>query len=407
MHILNTLSGKYSKYLLLSFIINTILFSALYSQDRNGFTLNGFVSGLDSGKMYLNYFNGNKKITDSAVIRKGEFIFKGLLDEPVKAQLSDNKKLMRDDYRNYLSDFYIEPAEMTITLVNNHFANSKLKGSKTNDDYKRYYNELNPVLSSIERLKNEIRLGGKQNITLTDSLVFYKKKSKEISSNFILNHKHSLIAQKAIMELSVNEEIGPDSCLSMLNSLSRSIQHYTTIQKAKAAYVAEISSVPGRNAQDFTRKDVNGKNIRLSSFKGKYVLLDFWASWCIPCRESTPHIKELFAKYNSKGLEVMAVSCDSKYDAWLNAIRADSIERFINILSFTDTDMNFLKTHDKMGDASFEGELRKQFNLMPIPVEILIDRQGVIIGRYGATEKQALNMLDIKLTEIFDGINKL
>lgn len=406
MQILNTLSGKYSKYLLRSLTINTILFSTLYSQDRNGFTLNGLVSGLDSGKMYLSYFNATKKITDSAIINKGEFFFKGLIDEPVKAQLSDNKKLMRDDYRNYLSDFYIEPAEMTITLVNNHFANSKLKGSKTDEEYKLFYNELNPVLSSIQRLKNEIRLESKPNMILTDSLVFYKKKSKEISSNFILDHKHSLIAQKAIMELSVNEEIGPDSSLSMLNSLSRSIQHYPTFQKAKAAYIAEINSAPGHKAEDFKRKDVNGKNIRLSSFKGKYILLDFWASWCIPCREATPHIKELFKKYNSKGLEVIAISCDAKYDDWLNAIRADRLEKFINILSFTENDMNFLKTHDKVGDASYEGELRKQFNLMPIPVEILINKEGVIIGRYGATEKQSLNMLDIKLTEIFDGIKK-
>jgi hypothetical protein len=111
----------------------------------------------------------------------------------------------------------------------------------------------------------------------------------------------------------------------------------------------------------------------------------------------------LYKKYSQKGLEIISISCDSKYENWLNAVRVDSIQSFVNILSFTDSDMNFLKTNDKVGDASWEGELRKQFNLMPIPVEILINKEGVIIGRYGAIEKETLNMLDKKLIEIFEG----
>jgi thiol-disulfide isomerase/thioredoxin len=224
--------------------------------------------------------------------------------------------------------------------------------------------------------------------------------------HFIRNHTNSYIAVKAIQGLSIYEKVEPDSCLILLSSLSAEINNYHTTQRSKEAFIAESTSVPGHLSRDFIRKDVKGKIIKLSSFKGKYVLLDFWASWCIPCRKLTKSIKNIYSKYSSKGLVVMAISCDSKYEAWHNAIRTDGIRSFINILSFTDIDMNFLKTHDKVGDASFEGELRKQFNLMPIPAEILIDKEGIILGRYGATEKQTLDMLDKKLTEIFNGFKK-
>jgi thiol-disulfide isomerase/thioredoxin len=388
----------------IAFVLNTLMFSTLSAQHRNTFILRGSVSGKDNGKIYLRYSYQNKKILDSSNIKDGNFVFNGLLDEPVKAELSDNRKLMREDYANYLPGFYIEPGEMSISLVDKYFANAKLKGSQTDDDYKLFYNELNPVLSNIQRVQNEIKSANIKNTLFTDSLIFYNNTVKEISGFFIKNHTNSFIAVKAIMELSVYKEIGPDSCLTLLSSLSSEVQNLRIVKKSKEAYIAERSSALGQLAREFTRKDVKGKSIQLSYLKGKYVLLDFWASWCIPCRELTPRLKKMYEKYHSKGLEVIAVSCDSKYEAWVDAIRTDSIESFVNILSFTDSDMDFLKTHDIVGDASFEGELRKYFNLKPIPVEILINKEGVIIGRYGATEKQALSMLEKKLSEIFDGI---
>ena len=92
---------------------------------------------------------------------------------------------------------------------------------------------------------------------------------------------------------------------------------------------------------------------------------------------------------------------DAKYDAWHKAIKQDSIESFHNILAFTNSDMEFLKTHDNRMEASFKGELRKLYNPMPIPAQILIDKDGIIIGRYSLYDNTTDEGMDKKLSEIF------
>ena len=382
-------------------ILKTSLVFTLNAQDANTFFLSGSIVGKPTGKLYLRYSTRNTIVTDSSVIKDGKFAFSGLLNEPTIAELFDNIKIAEPKYQNYYSDFYIESTKMNIFLSNNAFSKAKLIGSKSNDEYQTLNRFLSPVEKIITDVENKVRTDTLQQKLFADSLFYYNKKARQILLTFIQNHLNSFIAVKAVQRLSWLKEISPDSCLTLVNSLNDSLQNYNTTKFLKSAFIAKISSSKGHQATDFTRKDVNGKVVQLSSFKGRYVLLDFWASWCAPCRELTPHIKSFYKKYHSKGLSIIAVSCDSKYEAWRKAIQHDGIDSLVNILSFTDSDMDFLKTSENIFTASFKGELRKQFNLMPIPVAILIDSNGVIVERYGPTEKLSLHLLDNKLFEIF------
>ena len=390
------------KNIVVLLILKTSLVLTLNAQDANTFTLSGSVLGKPTGKLYLRYSTRNKIVTDSSLIKDGKFAFSGLLNEPTIAELFDNIKMAELKYKNYRSDFYIESAKMNIVLSNNAFSKAKLVGSKSNDEYQTLNHYLSPILNKISEVENKVKTDSLQQKLVADSLFYYNKRAREILLTFIQKHLNSFIAVKAVQRLSWFKEISPDSSLTLVNSLNSSLHNYNTTKLLKSAFIAEITSSKGHEASDFTRKDVNGKVVQLSSFKGRYVLLDFWASWCAPCRELTPHIKALYEKYHSKGLSIIAVSCDSKYEAWQKAIRHDGIDSIVNILSFTDSDMDFLKTSENIGAASFKGELRKQFNLMPIPVAILIDRNGVIVQRYGPTEEQPLHLLDNKLFEIFN-----
>ena len=310
--------------------------------------------------------------------------------------------MRKEGYGNYFSDFYIEQGVMKVSTFNNHFAETKVTGSRTNEEYQYLIEYINPIFDRIFALQNKTKSNSLQDSIISDSLSIYSTYLRDFLSEFIKKNPDSYIGILAAQRLLWLKEGNAGFVLETFDLMTPRIKKTVAGKKLKESLVSIISSSIGHVAPDFKRKDVNGNLISLSSFIGSYVLLDFWASWCVPCREQTPHIKRLHEMYAAKGLEVITVSCDSKYDAWKKAISKDSIERFTNILSFTDSDMNFLKLHENVGQASFEGELRKQFNLMPIPSYILIDRKGVVIGRYGGTEVESVGELDKKLNEIFN-----
>lgn len=378
------------------------LINTVHAEQHNIFRLKGFITGIESGKLYLRYYSHGKKNIDSAIIKDGRFLFQGILDEPSLAELSDDRTRMNKEYANYCSDFYLDPTAMTLSLTAGNFNRFQLEGSGTHKDYLTFNKLLQPSFDKIDllqRKKQQANSLSESDLDSLNSCIFWVEK---IASDFINKHPRSFISIKAIQRLSFYNNIKMDSCLALLNKLDARVKKYPAALKLKESYIASISSVIGQYAKDFSRKDVNGKSISLSSFKGKYVLLDFWASWCAPCRELTPQIKTVYTKYRAKGLIVIAVSCDSKYDDWRKAISHDGIDSFVNILSFTDADMIFLKNRTNMFEASFKGELRKQFNLMPIPAEILIDKTGRIVGRYGPDEKADLNMLEKELALLLD-----
>jgi thiol-disulfide isomerase/thioredoxin len=376
------------------------MLSNTHGQKSHKFILNGNLSGRTTGTLYVVYWEQAQKIIDSAEIKNGKFVFSGFIHEPARCELVDNLKMLKEGYGNYLSEFYLEPGLMDVFLVENQFAQAKIR-SKTNEDYQLLNQETGPLFRKISQLQNLIDSDKTNKNALEDSLAFYNGKAKETLLDFIRIHTSSYAAINAVQKLSWVGGMTADSTLMVFNSLNAHVKKMYAARKMKDQFVNEINSSNGHAASEFERTDINGKLVKLSSFRGKYVLLDFWASWCAPCRAQTPRMKSLYKEYHSKGLSVIAISCDGKYDAWREAIKEDSTEFFTHILSFTEKDMDFLKHHDNSNEASFEGELRKQFNLMPIPVYILIDPNGVIIGRYGATEKESIEMLHEKIGKIF------
>lgn len=169
----------------------------------------------------------------------------------------------------------------------------------------------------------------------------------------------------------------------------------TTSGKEIANEIAVLERVnPGNPAPDFTANDLlTGKPFSLSSLKGKVVLLDFWASWCVPCRKSNPHVKALYDKYSKKGFDVVYVaSDDSNPNAALKAIEQDGIKRYHHLLS----GLKQLKdANGKMIGYDKSQDIGEKYAIHFLPTKYLIDRDGNIIGK--VEDEQ----LDTKLKEIF------
>jgi len=133
---------------------------------------------------------------------------------------------------------------------------------------------------------------------------------------------------------------------------------------------------PGAKAYVFASQELRGTPLSLSDYKGKYVLLDFWASWCVPCRKGNPHLLSLYSQYKDKGFEIIGISDDdNNHDAWKKAVEKDSIDVWKHVL-------RGLKWDGK-GNFDRSNDISDNFGIHSLPTKILIDPNGVIIGRYG------------------------
>jgi thiol-disulfide isomerase/thioredoxin len=169
----------------------------------------------------------------------------------------------------------------------------------------------------------------------------------------------------------------------------------TTSGKEIANEIAVLERVnPGNPAPDFTANDLlTGKPFSLSSLKGKVVLLDFWASWCVPCRKSNPHVKALYEKYKKKGFDVVYVaSDDSNPNAALKAIEQDGIKKYHHVLAGL---KEIRDANGKMLGYDKSQDIGEQYAIHFLPTKYLIDREGKIIGKVDD------ETLDAKLKEIF------
>jgi peroxiredoxin len=149
----------------------------------------------------------------------------------------------------------------------------------------------------------------------------------------------------------------------------------------------------GMSAPDFKATDINQQTITLNQFKNKnVVLLDFWASTCVPCRKNIPFLKEIYYKYHSKGLEIVAVTVDEDRNAWLSAIKHDSTEMWFHI--------PVAEQYAKGPDFVTNDDIDKNYFIQGIPVTMLIDKYGKIAGRWDGETLDNNELLENKLNSL-------
>lgn len=376
------------------------------------FTITGKIEGKTGTYIYLAYPLGDDKyLTDSSLIENGKFSFNGQLQGPVQASLMiDRKGRTYDKYKQ----LYLVPANMQLAVMYSSFENVKLTGSPVQvqaDELEKMrsgimarmkplseaYNKANNIyIEAVKAKKDEATLASFKEAanTAKDAMDPLREEYNKVDLQFMDKYPSSFVTASILR--SAASHLKHKELEERYSKLSPEVKNSSLGKEVKKNVDELRMGSPGAKAFQFASEELRGGQLKLTDFKGKYVLVDFWASWCVPCRKGNPHLLSLYAKYKEKGLEIIGVSDDdNNHEAWKKAVDKDSIGVWKHVL-------RGLKRVDAPEMFDRSASIADKYGIHSLPTKILIDPNGVIIGRFGGGGENDQAM-DKKLTEIFGG----
>jgi len=360
---------------------------SIFAQSES-FTVKGTVGKLNSpSKVYLSYRQNKTVITDSASIKNGMFELKGQVSNPVKAKLvldhagKGLQSLRTPDF----VELYLERGVVSLTSKDSVY-NAVVVGSVVNDDNRKLTeklaaakNKMKVMLAEYYAAPDEKKKSKEFQDETEKRYNAITKEIQEIESAFIRDNPNSYVSLDIIKNTG-----GSIPNVEVLDSLFKSLTETIRNSSAGKELSERIDKLKlvavGAIAPDFTQMTPENQPVKLSDFKGKYVLIDFWASWCGPCRAENPNVVKVYNQYKDNGFTVLGISLDNEKgrDAWLKAINKDQL---------TWTQVSDLK--------GWYNEVAALYSVKAVPQNFLIDPNGKIIAKNLRGEELAAKLKEI------------
>lgn len=345
--------------------------AVLHAQDQ--FVIKGFLPGIkEPKKILLGYTDEKGYREDTTIMKAGRFSFTGPVASPRHAFLEilplgsstewTFERMLNRDYQ----DFFMEKGTIEIN-GNDRMDSATIKAGPSEQDFlllqaaEQYINiPRTPLLKKFQQA-----LINKDTITaqkLNAQLMEFEKEYPKAEDRFIHEHPASWVSMDLLQNRSAVLDL--PTFEPLFEGLDASLKNSAQGKRITERLAIVKNTGIGLKAPDFSMKDMHGNAFHLTDTRGKYVLLDFWASWCVPCRADNPNVVKAYREFHEHNLEIVSVSLDEKQEAWLKAVQKDTL--------------TWLQLSDLKG---WKNEAAAKYGVLAIPQNFLLDPNGVIIAK--------------------------
>lgn len=363
---------KNIKILILSFVTYIIICANLMGQENiNTFTIKGKTTGENIKNLVLIVFNKSKDRYPIKIEDDGSFEIKGVTDGvyPAEFQSTDGTywvPLFIENNVSYTADINLNNLGSSVIKggsAQNIFSDIEHLRAKMMTEERQLEDKYMPEFIELHRKSPNI--GYKDSLRMEEIIRIFstqkkesRKKEKEL---FIKNNDNIVIMFVLYSDIDNMETADAYEIYNMLSDRLRN-SHIGKLVSTKLENKSKLDI--GKIAPNFTLQSVNGKDISLNSIREKIIIIDFWASWCAPCRAENPNLKDIYNKYHSKGLEIISISLDKSRMAWTKAIKQDELP--------------WIHLSDLMGEQS---PVSKDYNINGIPFTLVLDKDKKILAK--------------------------
>lgn len=345
-----------------TFVTTLLLVGCAYaSYAQNNVIVKGQIKGVESGRLYMLAQVAENRIDTlgSTLFQAPDFVLEGKCEEPVVAHI------VVENYSGGFT-FMAEPG-VTYTALLTNGMDAYIRGGKLQDAWTRYLKYSNEQRRKIGDMKQRHQSLVAENkfrsaSVLNDSIQLLEQQTRQETHDFLGQHD-DLITAHTYLENAQMRDASAAQSRSLYELMGEGARNTYSGRMLKARYERMEQTEKGRLAPDFTLSTPEGEMVTLSKVSGKLKILDFWASWCGPCRLNNPALKKAYEQYHDRGLEIISVSLDDKSERWKEAIAKDGLT-WINVSSL----------------KGWKCDVARLYSVNAVPAIFIIDEENRIVA---------------------------